>query len=435
MSCAATSVLRRARHLWNGWWFHPIAPGPLGCFRILFGLLVLEYGLLLWPERALWFSERGVLPLAQADAFNGGPVSPPRLDLLHSVTGGPALDAFFAVFILASVLLTVGLWTRLSSLAVFVGLLSLHNRDGAILNSGDTLMLVMAGYLLLAPAGAACSLDRLRRIWQGREQQTPPLIAPWAQRLMQLQVATVYCATSLSKLSGSRWQNGTAAYFPLHLPDTARFPVPFSNDLWFIHLLTWGTLVVEVSLWTLVWFPRLRLWVLAAGVGLHAGIEYSLNIPLFSALMIVSYSVYLTARDWERFTVWANVRLQRARLRVVYDGECGFCRSSLLVVRYFDCLHLLAFLNGRDPVQLARVPGVTPEMSDKAAIAVDRQGRARAGFYAFRAIAWRLPACWLVAPLLYVPGVPWLGTRAYAWIAAHRSQLPVAAGEQACAVS
>ena len=49
--------------------------------------------------------------------------------------------------------------------------------------------------------------------------------------------------------------------------------------------------------------------------------------------------------------------------------------------------------------------------------------RAFAGYSAFRWIAWRLPLTWLVAPFLYLPGVPWLGNRVYRWVAKNRFNL------------
>ena len=49
--------------------------------------------------------------------------------------------------------------------------------------------------------------------------------------------------------------------------------------------------------------------------------------------------------------------------------------------------------------------------------------RAFAGYRAFRWIAWRLPLTWLVAPFLYLPGVPWLGNRVYRWVARNRFNL------------
>lgn len=299
--------------VWNRWWYGEIGAGPLGLTRIALGLLVLAYIALLWPERMLWLSERGLLPVSVSDLFNERNGHIPRFDILHGVTTAHGLAVFFGLFTAAALLFTIGLWTRANAIAVWACLLSVHNRNVPIHNSGDIVMLVMVAYMALAPCGAACSVDRLLRIRRGKEDHTPPAIIPWAQRLMQLQIATVYLCTSLSKLTGAQWRSGMAAYYPLHLPDSVRFPVPFADadHLWLIHLLTWGAITIELALWTLVWVPKLRLWVLGAGVLLHLGIDYSLNIPLFSALMIASYGVFLTQNDLARARQWWE-RVRRA---------------------------------------------------------------------------------------------------------------------------
>ncbi len=292
--------------LWNRWWYGEIGAGPLGIARVALGLLVLAYIALLWPERMLWLSERGLLPIAQSDLFNARNGNIPRTDILHDVTSAQGLALFFGAFTAAALFFTLGLWARASAAAVWLCLLSVHDRNVPIHNSGDTVMLVMVAYMALAPCGAACSLDRIWRRYRGHEGHDAPPIVPWAQRLMQLQIATVYLCTSLSKLTGVQWRSGMAVYYPLHLPDSVRFPVwgADSSHLWLIHALTWGAISIELALWTMVWVPKLRLWVLAAGVLLHLGIEYSLNIPLFSALMISSYAVFLTQPDLARVEQW-----------------------------------------------------------------------------------------------------------------------------------
>jgi hypothetical protein len=302
------ALLMTPRRAWNLWWFSPISPVPLGLFRIMFGLLVLAYGLLLFPDRVMWFGEQGTMTSADSDRYNFQYSLSPRIDLLYGMTNEHWLTIFFLVFFVFALGLALGLATRLCTVAVFIQLVSLHNRDALIHNSGDTLMMVMAAYLLLAPSGAALSLDRLIRIRRGREGRTPPLIVPWAQRLMQLQIATVYCSTSLSKLSGGMWQKGTAVYYAMKLPDMERFPVPWvdSHHVWFVHLLTWGAITVELSLWTLIWLPRTRLYALAAGTLLHLGIEYAMNIPLFSFTMIACYVLFLTEADFRNFARWAS---------------------------------------------------------------------------------------------------------------------------------
>lgn len=48
-----------------------------------------------------------------------------------------------------------------------------------------------------------------------------------------------------------------------------------------VQLLTWSTLAFELHLPILVWTPRLRPYLLVAGILFHAGIE--ITIPMFSS--------------------------------------------------------------------------------------------------------------------------------------------------------
>jgi len=418
-------LLRGVRRDWNQFFFAPLSAVPLGIFRILYGLLVLTYAVLLFPDRFLWFSDRGVLSLAQTDQYNQYSL---RFSLFHLGVGDGTLTLLFLVLMAASLLLTVGWWSRPAAFVVWAIVSSLHNRNGPILNSGDTVMLLMAFYLIFAPSEAACSLGRLWRVLKGQEGDTPIRVVPWMIRVIQIQVSVLYLCTGFLKLSGSRWIDGTAVYYPMHLPDMARFPMPLMDGhlLWPINLLTYFTLVVEIAMGTLVWVPRLRLYVLAGAVLLHLGIEYAMNVPLFSFIMIAAYCTFLTQTDFKNFVAWLRDPLWETRLRVVYDGDCDFCKSSLLVVHFFDVFRLLTFLDSTDPVQLNQAAVVTPAEAEVAAWAVTLQDKKYGGFDAFRLIAWRLPAFWFLAPFSYIPGIPQLGRRAYAWIATHRSLMPVA---------
>lgn len=415
------------RRDWNDFWFRPISSAPLGLFRLTFGSLIVAYALLVFPDRDTWFTDQGVLTTAVIDAYNKTHIQGPYLNFLHGVTE-PWLLLFFAVFMIGALCLALGLWTRAASVVVFIALNCLHNRNHLINSGADAVMMVMSGYLMFAPAGVACSLDRLRRVLRGEEDDEAPLILPWAQRLIQIQVAVLYLISFVNKWVGDKWIHGTAVYWALQLPELARFPTPLLNahHMWAVNIATYGTLAVELALATLVWVPRLRLYVLAAGVLMHIGIEYSMNIPLFSFLMIASYIAFLNEADLQHFLSWVREPLAVTRLRVVYDGECDFCRSALLVVRFLDVFRLVSYLDFHDPEALRMVPGVRAEEAELAMIVVDRNGRQFSGFDAFRALAWRLPSLWLLAPFLYLPGVPWLGRRLYRWIASHRSQLPVA---------
>ena len=73
--------------------------------------------------------------------------------------------------------------------------------------------------------------------------------------------------------------------------------------------MTYGTLVIELSVPILVWNRRLRPWVLLAGLGLHLGIEYSIRVGFFSLAM---FTLYLSFLD----PTWAQVRLLALRDRL-----------------------------------------------------------------------------------------------------------------------
>ena len=107
---------------------------------------------------------------------------------------------------------------------------------------------------------------------------------------------------------------------------------------------------------------------------------------------------------------------------VLYDGDCPLCQRSVAVVKKLDWLGRLAYGNARDTDRLppSAVPLDPQRMLEEMHVVTPDRRRAFAGFRAFRWIAWRLPALWPVAPLLYLPGVPWLGNRVYRWVAKNR---------------
>ncbi|MGI4790446.1 MAG: HTTM domain-containing protein, partial [Janthinobacterium lividum] len=395
--------MKQLRNEWNEFFFKRASPIPLGLFRMVYGFWALAYGVLLFRDRFVWFSNKGVMTASEAANYNGGVGTYiHQNDLLLLPGADHWLTLFFIAYILAAISLTVGFWSRSSAALVYIGICALHARNAAIHNSGDTVMVVMAAYLALSHAGSACSVDRLIRIFRGTEDDTPPLMEPWAQRVMQLQITVLYLCAALSKASGPAWQDGTAVYFPMHLPESLRFPTWGQDNIYVINLITWGTVVVELALGTIVWIPRLRLYVLASGVLLHLGIEYSMNIPLFSALMITSYINFLQPSEIAFFLNWAKRPLGLTALRLVYDGQCDFCRSCLLVVRFLDVFREITFIDSHDSEALAAT-GVRFEDAEQAAYAVRPDGRQFAGFDAFRQVAWQLPLTALFAPLLYIP--------------------------------
>lgn len=114
-----------------------------------------------------------------------------------------------------------------------------------------------------------------------------------------------------------------------------------------------------------------------------------------------------------------------SRAIVLFDGTCGLCQKSVAVLKRLDWKRRLAYHDARDVEHLpASAVPLDPErmLQEMHLLTPDRQ-RVYAGFRAFRWMAGRLPLLWAFWPLLFLPGVPWLGQRVYLWVAKNRYNL------------
>jgi hypothetical protein len=286
----------KAIEAWNRFFFQPIPACSLGLFRIVFSCVVLITVVFLMKEAPVWYSETGLLPLADVAKTLDGP----RLNLLALLPRSDlALHCFFGVFLVAIISQLIGFRTRLASIVVWACLVSMHHRFVFVLNSGDHLMRTLSFFLMFAPSGRAFSVDRLLRLRRGLELPGTPYILPWAQRLLQIQLCVMYFDAVLYKLAGTHWLDGTAAWYVAHLDEFKRFPVPdLVHTLWFSQLATWSSLAIEMALPALVWFRPLRRYVLVSGVFLHLGLEYTMNIPFFQWVVLSSYILFLDNLMW-----------------------------------------------------------------------------------------------------------------------------------------
>jgi predicted DCC family thiol-disulfide oxidoreductase YuxK len=114
----------------------------------------------------------------------------------------------------------------------------------------------------------------------------------------------------------------------------------------------------------------------------------------------------------------------QTRARVIYDGDCAFCRKSIDVLRKLDWRRRLTYVNARDTSQtLLQQPPVAGAPLLEQMHVLTPAGRLYGGYAAIRWLAWRLPLLWPLAPLLYLPGASPIGNAAYRWVARHRFQL------------
>jgi hypothetical protein len=209
-------------------------------------------------------------------------------------------------------LFALGLWTPVTGLVTWLGMLSYVNRASTTFFGMDTIMNVLVLYLTLAhlfarPGTLALSLDRL--IWRYRQLRlglarpdmpgdTMASSATFAIRLMQIHFCIIYLASGLSKLMGPAWWNGTAVWYTVANPEFSALHLRYYLDLmtWLAsHRILWEicitggtafTLILEISFPFLVWNRRWRWLMVIGAVLLHTGIALLMGLVGFSLMML-----------------------------------------------------------------------------------------------------------------------------------------------------
>ena len=133
---------------------------------------------------------------------------------------------------------------------------------------------------------------------------------PWAQRMIQFELALLYFSSFCWKVQGAPWVQGTALYYVYHLDEFHRFPMPslFLRPT-MLKLGSWMALALEFSLGTLIWIKEFRYTVLSLGVLFHLWLEYSLNIPMFEWDVLAAYVLFIEPEDLTHAWSWIRGRV------------------------------------------------------------------------------------------------------------------------------
>ncbi|MEV1048405.1 HTTM domain-containing protein [Streptomyces sp. NPDC049916] len=134
--------------------------------------------------------------------------------------------------------------------------------------------------------------------------------------VIMAEVCLIYATAGWYKIQGSRWQDGTALYYPLKLdyftPWPALSDVLASNGL-MVMVLTYGTVIVQVAFPFTLFNRRVKNVLLGVMICEHAGIALLLGLPFFSLAMIAADAVFLPTA----FLVWLGGRAALGRRRLL----------------------------------------------------------------------------------------------------------------------
>ncbi len=282
---------------WDRFFFAPQTAKVLGLYRIAIGLVSIYCFALFAKDVSAFFSDQGLIPFSSIERSTHRDFH----TLFRWVGSTWAVKCALAALFLAGISFTIGFCTRTSSILLFLLVLSFHERNQQVLNGGDVVLRTQLFLFMFAPAGAALSLDSLiRRLRNQGEPPGPALVAPWAQRLMQFQVAIIYFVSAYAKWSGDLYRNGSAMYYVFGLIDfnirgverLMNYPVIYST-------LTFAMLFVEIAIPFLMWFRAARPYAFVMGLLLHLWIMIVMTIPVFGILMVTTYISWFSEEEFD----------------------------------------------------------------------------------------------------------------------------------------
>jgi hypothetical protein len=143
--------------------------------------------------------------------------------------------------------------------------------------------------------------------------------------VIMAQVCIVYACAGWYKIQGSRWQDGTAVYYPLNLDYFSPWPEladRLGNSGLLIMVMTYGTVFMQIAFPFALLNRRAKNLLLFLMIGEHIGIAVLMGLPAFSMAMIAMDSVFLPTA----FLLWLGAGTGRVtallrRVRPARDSE------------------------------------------------------------------------------------------------------------------
>lgn len=255
--------------------------------RIVTGLLILLYLGQLLPYSVLHYSSDGWLgrlPASGEESFL------PMWSVLNVGFSAGTIAFFWWFSMLFAVGFSVGCHTRICGWLTWLALVSIWHRNSLLLDGDDAILRMMLLYLNCSRCGRVWSIDAIGKRWES--------VGPiWPLRLMQVQMALIYCVSGWVKFHSRQWLDGSILQWILAHPQYSRWDlIPWfeAHELLFVLAL----LSHFIRYWELL-FPlllchwRSRALCLCIGALFHIGLLAFMHLRLFAVVMLVFYIVFL----------------------------------------------------------------------------------------------------------------------------------------------
>lgn len=357
------------------------------------------------------YTDFGILPRQNIFAEEKWYVS------LHYASGIWQVQAVFFIFAgILAILLLIGYKTKLSTIASWIMLISLHSRNPLILDSGDTLLRLILFWGIFLPWQARYSVDSYKN----------PVFSHLSNKALSFgiagyffQVTFLYFFSAVLKI-GPEWRTDhTAVYYALSID---QYATPLAHFLLgFPQLLSFLTsavfifeMIVPFLFFSPIFTSHFRIIGIIGIIFMQTGFTTSLLIGLFSFTCMVSVLGFIPSLFWERLFKRLS-RIKNTKITIFYDGKCGFCKGVTQTLKTFFLLPQSAICPAQERQE------IWDEMNrENSWVVCDYTGRHFHMGDAFPVIAKASPFFFFLAWIFKIPGVLRFSNKLYEYLARHR---------------
>lgn len=305
----------------------------LAAFRIALGVALLVDIARRARDITAFYTDSGVLPrtLLGTVAPGYGTAS------LHALSGGLWVQVpLFALAAIAALALLIGYRAGLAGALSLLLLVSVQLRNPFILNSGDVLLRRLLFWSLFLPLGSRWAVDA-----PDEGTVDASVVGPAAVGLLA-QAVVVYVTNAVAKLRADVWLRGDAVRYAFQLDHFTVGLGPFlagQSGLLTVAGWLWLGLLVGSPL-LVVLTGRRRTAFVAAFLGFHAGMVFTMDLGVFPLVSMTSLLPFLPGRVWSRLgpllpTVGAGrtpIATRLPALSTVGRGLASVCLVVLVVI-------------------------------------------------------------------------------------------------------
>ncbi len=202
---------------------------------------------------------------------------------------GNGIYLHFAIMAISAACIGFGLWYRAATVVFFLAHTYLFLLEKAYYQNHFYLICLLSLLLIILPANRVWSIDN-------SEGTMPTWVPRWSVLCLKFQIVIVYFFGGIAKLN-SDWMRGQPQTEYLHELANQAIIGPIVSQPWFAHLVTYGGIIVDLSLGFLL-FYRPTFWLGAAiALAFHVTNSRLFQIGIFPWLMIGTISLF-APYDW-----------------------------------------------------------------------------------------------------------------------------------------